>query len=263
MDRKIWSREEFILVMNLYTKIRYGQFNARNAEVIKYANLLGRTPGAVAYKLVHFSGLDPFHKNRGLKGLANPGNNAINIYNEFVSNWDVMLYDSEVLLANYQNKKIEDVFLEKGDFKKINTDLLIGKEGIDIERFVKTRVNQSIFRKVVLNNYSNSCAICGLDIEDMLVASHILKWSENHGQRLNPENGLSLCNIHDKAFEIGYIGIKSNYKIIISNQLALSNEKETFNALFKRHENQSIILPDKFYPNILFLEKHFSSTFKK
>jgi putative restriction endonuclease len=77
MDRNIWTREEFMVVMNLYTKIPYGQFNAKNSEVIKLANLLNRTPGAVAYKLVHFSGLDPYHKNRGIKGLSNPGNNAI------------------------------------------------------------------------------------------------------------------------------------------------------------------------------------------
>lgn len=263
MDRKNWSREEFILAMNLYTKIRYGQFNARNSEVIKLAKLLDRTPGAVAYKLVHFSGLDPFHKNRGLKGLANPGNNAIEIYNEFKNNWDEMLYESEVLLAKYQNQTIEDVFLEKEELKKINADILLGKQGIDVQRIVKTRINQSLFRKVVINNYSNSCAICGLDIEGLLVASHILKWSDNQTQRLNPENGLCLCNIHDKAFEVGYIGIQNDYKIIISKELNQVKEKETFNALFKRHENKCINLPDKFYPNITFLEEHLSYTFKR
>ena len=30
----------------------------RSAEVKKYAHYLGRTPGAVAYKLVHFAGMD-------------------------------------------------------------------------------------------------------------------------------------------------------------------------------------------------------------
>ena len=74
-----WSRDEFMLVMNLYTKLRYGQFNYRNIEVIKLAELIGKTPGAVAFKLVHLSRQDPKHKDR-VKGLANPGKNERQSY---------------------------------------------------------------------------------------------------------------------------------------------------------------------------------------
>lgn len=260
MKRPKWTREEFMLVMNLYTKLRYGQFNYHNAEVIKLASLIGKTPGAVAFKLVHLSRQDPKHKDR-VKGLANPGNNAIEIYNEFASNWVEMLYESEVLLAKYQNKKVEEIALDLHDIEYIDRDVLKGKEGLDIERLVKTRVNQSLFRKVVLNNYSNSCAICNLNINSLLVASHIIKWSSNQINRLNPENGLCLCNIHDKAFELGYIGIRSDFKILISPYLNHIEEKETFQAFFKRHEYHSIKLPDKFYPNPEFLEQHFKTTF--
>lgn len=256
-----WTRDEFILVMNLYSKLRYGQFNYRNTEVIKLAELIGKTPGAVAYKLVHLSSQDPKHKDR-VKGLANPGKNAIEMYNEFANNWDEMLYQSEVLLAKYQNKKVEEIALDQNEIQEIEKDILIGKEGKYIERIVKTRVNQSLFRKVVVNNYSNSCAICSLDIQSLLVASHILKWSENEEHRLNPTNGLCLCNIHDRAFELGYIGIKTDYSILISDELKKSKDKETFSSLFGRHENKSLILPDKFYPNTVFLESHMSNVYK-
>lgn len=257
-----WTKDEFMLVMNLYTKIRYGQFNAKNAEVIKLAKLIGKTPGAVAYKLVHLSSQDPYHRERGIKGLNNPGKNAIEIYKEFSENWDEMLYESEVLLAKYQNKTIEEVFFEKDEVEKISSDMLEGKLGSDVQRFVKTRVNQSLFRKVIINNYSNTCAVCGLNIDSLLVASHILKWSEDQNQRLNPQNGICLCSIHDKAFEVGYIGINSNYRILVSNQLESIKDKETQFALFQRHENKSIILPDKFYPDVVFLEKHLNYRFK-
>lgn len=256
-----WTRNELMLVMNLYTKLRYGQFNYRNAEVIRLAELIGKTPGAVAFKLVHLSRQDPKHKDR-VKGLANPGKNAIEMYNEFANNWDEMLYESEVLLAKYQNKKVEEIALDQNEFQEIERDILSGKEGKNIERIVKTRVNQSIFRKVVVNNYSNSCAVCNLDIPNLLVASHILKWSENEEHRLNPTNGLCLCNIHDRAFELGYIGINTNYSILISNELKEVKEKETYTSFFGRHENNSIILPDKFYPNPDFLESHLNSTFR-
>lgn len=262
MENRLWTREEFMLILNLYTKIRYGQFSATNSEVKKYAHYLGRTPGAVAYKLVHFAGMDIAHKGR-IKGLTNPGPKAIQIYSEFNENWDEMLFESEQLLAKYENKKVEEVTLGKDEIKKLNADILLGKNGEDVQRLVKTRVNQALFRKIIINNYSNSCAICGLDVQSLLVASHILKWSQSQSQRLNPENGLCLCNIHDKAFEIGYIGIRNDYQIVISKELGLSKEKETIKALFNRHENQKIILPDKFYPSINYLEEHFKSTFKK
>ena len=248
--------------MNLYTKLRYGQFNNKNVEVIKLANLIGKTPGAVAFKLVHLSRQDPRHTDR-VKGLNNSGKNAVEMYNEFVNNWEEMLYQSEVLLASYQNKSVEDIILEKNEIENIKQDILSGKEGSDIDRIVKTRVNQHLFRKVILFNYSNSCAICGLNIDSLLVASHILKWSQNQKERLNPENGLCLCNIHDKAFEIGYISIDENYKILLSAELNAIQPKSTFDALFKRHDNQSIILPDKFLPNTSYLNLHYSTTFKR
>lgn len=258
MSRRLWTRDEFILVMNLYTKIRYGQFNNRNPEVIKLAKLINKTPGAVAYKLVHLSSQDPYHQNRGIKGLANPGKNAIEIYREFRENWDEMLFQSEVLLAKYKNKNIET------EHPEWNDDYLKGlrKKGLDKERLLKTRVNQSLFRRIITNNYSNSCSVCSLNIDKLLVASHILKWSENEKERLNPENGLCLCNIHDKAFEDGFIGITGDYKINISEDLA-SIPEETYVALFKRHQNQKIIMPDKFYPNKEFLDYHYSSNFRK
>jgi len=259
MDRDLWTREEFMVVMNLYTKIPYGQFSATNSEVKKLAVLLNRKPGAVAYKLVHFSGLDPYHKSRGIKGLANPGKNAIKIYNEFQANWVEMIYESEILLANLQKGEIEDFHNETT--VKIDKDILLGKFGEDKQALTKIRVNQSVFRKIIVNNYFRSCAICGLNIPDLLIASHILKWSENKDERLNPTNGICLCNIHDKAFENGYMGIDSSYKVSISSRLELIKDKETYIALFKRHENNSIHLPDKYFPNIDFLGSHFTNVF--
>ena len=134
--------------------------------------------------IVHLSSQDPYHQNRGIKGLANPGKNAIEIYSDFQENWDEMLYQSEVLLAKYKNKTIEQ---EYSEWEDADLEILKNKKGIDKERLVKTRVNQSLFRRIITNNYSNSCSVCNLNIDKLLVASHILKWSENQKERLNPE----------------------------------------------------------------------------
>lgn len=256
MKRELWTRDEFILVMNLYTKIRYGQFNTNNSEVQKLASLIGKSPGAVAYKLVHFAGLDPFHKERGIKGLANPGKKAIEIYNDFQGNWNEMLYESEVLLANYKKTTIENIFFSENELAKIKE-----KEGIDVKRFVKTRINQTLFRKIVMNNYANTCAICGINLPELVIASHILKWSENEKERLNPSNGICFCSTHDRAFELGLMGINSEYKILFSNELDKISNKNTLEYVFHRHNNTSIIMPDKYFPNKDFLAIHFQERF--
>ncbi len=41
--RRLWSREEFILTLNLYLKMTFGQMNQSNPKVKKLAELLGRT----------------------------------------------------------------------------------------------------------------------------------------------------------------------------------------------------------------------------
>lgn len=261
MERQLWTREEFMLVMNLYTKIRYGQFNVNNSEVQKLASLIGKSPGAVAYKLVHFAGLDSFHKERGIKGLANPGIKAIAIYNEFQENWNEMLYESEVLLAKAQNTTVEKNFFSEKELEKIEEHKIGDKKGLDVKRLVKTRVNQTLFRKIVTNNYSNTCAICGINLPELVIASHILKWSENENERLNPTNGICFCNTHDRAFELGFIGINTDYNILISKKLKEISDKKTLELVFYRHEKTKLIMPDKYFPNKLYLDIHCQNRF--
>ena len=46
----LWTRDEMILVLNLYLKIPFGKMHKGNPNVIKMAHLIGRTPDAVAYR---------------------------------------------------------------------------------------------------------------------------------------------------------------------------------------------------------------------
>jgi putative restriction endonuclease len=64
---------------------------------------------------------------------------------------------------------------------------------------IKARVNQNIFRQIVIANYSNKCAITGIDIPGLLLASHIIPWAKNEVERLNPENGICLSPPNDTA----------------------------------------------------------------
>jgi hypothetical protein len=59
MMRENWNREELIVAFNLYCKIPFERITSRNPEIINLAKIIGRTPSAVALKLVNFARLDP------------------------------------------------------------------------------------------------------------------------------------------------------------------------------------------------------------
>jgi putative restriction endonuclease len=81
------------------------------------------------------------------------------------------------------------------------------------------RVGQSFFRRSVLASYNETCCVCGINIADLLVASHIVPWSVSADLRLDPENGLCLCVLHDKAYDRGLLSLSAELQILISPRI--------------------------------------------
>lgn len=208
MAKNLWSKEEMILVLNLYLKIPFGKMYAGNEDVIKIAHLIGRTPNAVALRLVNYASCDPRLKQRGIVGMSHGGKKCEEYWNEFAETPEKLLYESERILAQYEGTSVEKKY-EK-ELKDMPSDI-VG----DIKlRQVKTRINQNVFRQIVLANYDYKCALSGIDISELLVASHIIPWSENQKERLNPENGICLSSLYDKAFDQGLIGFDNSCKVL-------------------------------------------------
>lgn len=157
------------------------------------------------------------------------------------------------MIANLEEKPIEQTF----DF-----DISKLPVGRDKERLVKTRVNQDFFRSSVLGLYQFKCCITGLNIPELLVASHIKPWKDDFENRTNPQNGLCLNTLHDKAFDKGYITITTEYRVKTSKHLDDFNSKAN-EELFIKYENFPIDLPEKFLPKKEFLEYHYEEVFKK
>ncbi len=93
------------------------------------------------------------------------------------------------------------------------------KEEFINNREVKTRVNQNIFRLMILANYNQQCALTGIDLPELLLASHIKHWSSCKEERLNPENGICLSALYNKSFDQGLIGFDSNYYVLLSSRI--------------------------------------------
>ncbi|GAB3640656.1 HNH endonuclease [Spirosoma arcticum] len=243
-----WTREELILAFNLYLKLPFGKIHKGNEDVKNLAAILGRrTPDSVAIRLTNFANVDPYHQKRGVKGMDGGRKQVEPIWNEFINNQEELVYESERILADYQHTTIEETYPEiEFDLKGLKGEVRI--------RAVKVRVNQSVFRQMILKTYESRCAISGIDLPELLVAGHIVPWAENEHERLNPKNGLCLSNLYDRAYEKGLICIDTDYKILISSRLKVGSAKKFYQDYFGRYENQPIRVPKTYQPKREFLE---------
>ncbi len=226
-----------------------------NPEIINLANLINRTPSSVAYKLVNFASLDPSLRERGIKGAYNVSKLDSEIWNEFFNNLDTLPYKSEILLAKNRHKSIE-----------IPNNLFeteIERTGKTREKIVKARVNQSFFRSSILASYNNTCCITGIQHHEFLIAGHIKPWSIDEKNRLNPRNGIAINALHDKAFETGLMTITTDYKIKISPLLYKQRKSKSIENYFLSLDNNDIILPSRFLPDIEFLRYHNEFKFRR
>jgi putative restriction endonuclease len=243
-----WSREELILAVNLYCQTPFGKLHSRNPEIIQFANLIGRTPNSVAYKLVNLASLDPTLKIRGIKGASNTSRLDKQIWAEFFENLEELSFQSEILKANFQKSKIETT--------PTGSDIDFPEEGKTRDQMVKARLQQSFFRNMVLASYNFTCCITGIQNPSLLIAGHIIPWGVDANNRLNPSNGISINPLHDKAFECGLLTITPEYTIKISSKLFNDKNKPQIEDLFLKYHGHPIILPTKFLPDRTFLEYH-------
>jgi putative restriction endonuclease len=130
------------------------------------------------------------------------------------------------------------------------------REGKEKLREVKARINQGFFRKMLLATYETQCCVTGLNIPDVLRASHIVAWSDDEENRLNPANGLCLSATYDAAFDRHLISFDEDYRMIFSPQLKEYYSNNAFKTQFLAFEGQRISLPKRFCPDQAFLEKH-------
>ncbi|MDX1628481.1 MAG: HNH endonuclease, partial [Fulvivirga sp.] len=112
MARRNWTKKELILAFNLYLKLPFGKMHRGNPEIIHLANLIDRTPSSVAMRLTNFASIDPYHQARGVTGLPGGAKQCQPIWDEFNSNREDLLFESERILAKLENLSIENKFAE-------------------------------------------------------------------------------------------------------------------------------------------------------
>ena len=133
---------------------------------------------------------------------------------------------------------------------------LAGKQGEDVVRSVRVRINQNVFRRVILKLYNQSCCITGLNVPEINRASHIIRWADNDEKRLDPTNGLCLSATYDAAFDRNLISLDDDYRIILSRKIRDYTTNVTVKEYFVKKEGMMIKLPERFKPNKEYLATH-------
>lgn len=132
----------------------------------------------------------------------------------------------------------------------------IDDEGTEKEVRAKRRVGQDVFRSMLLEIYDRKCCLTGLEIPEVLRASHIIPWAERVKTRLNPENGLCLSATYDAAFDKHLISFDEDYRLVLSPRIKEEYSSDAFKTHFRDLEGTRIILPEIFQPSQEFLANH-------
>lgn len=253
MTRRPWTRDELLIAFNLYCKTPFGRLHRNNPDIVEAASRLGRTPSAVAMKLVNFASLDPTHQQRNVSGLRNASRLDREIFHEFSSNWEELVIESEEALERITPRSLEGI---------VEDDIKIPEGPTDRQQLVRVRIVQGFFRAAVLASYENQCSMCGITISELLNASHIIPWRQTANRRADPTNGIALCGLHDRAFDRGLVTISDKYEIIVSDQLRIERPSDVHRVALIAIAGSQVTLPHRFRPDPDALKFHRQNIFR-
>ncbi len=136
-----------------------------------------------------------------------------------------------------EKNEIDDIFRIAGifngeeDLKSQSVDKIVNLDSKDIdpkftENLIKSRAFQHQLRKEVIKFYGDKCVLCGIDIDNLLIVSHIKPVNQDKQNAGKVKNTLLLCSLHDSMFDKGLISIDKEGSIIISEILKNSQSKK-------------------------------------
>jgi putative restriction endonuclease len=128
-------------------------------------------------------------------------------------------------------------------FAELTTSL---PRATEAERLIVQRVGQNLFRNALLDYWRGRCCVTGLEISELLRASHIKPWAlcTTDAERLDVFNGLLLAPHLDALFDGGWITVLQNGDLFASASLPSSarillalNDSLAIQGLRREHES--------------------------
>ncbi|MFL9841467.1 HNH endonuclease [Sphingomonas sp. ST-64] len=244
-----WTEAETKRALFLYFQLPFGQLHRKNSEIIALAASLSRTPSSVAMKLANFASLDPKIVESGRKGLAGASALDRQVWNEFNADWTKLIVESASHESGggLDDSKVRDA--------QVSFRYEPPEGATTVRTEIERRVGQTFFRRAVLANFENTCAVTGIEEPRLLVASHISPWKDDAFNRHNPRNGLCLSATFDLAFDKLLLTVLPDFTIRLSSQLTKGATSDT-RAYFGPYEGRKLRTPTHLTPDPAFLTAH-------
>ena len=256
MAQDRWTRMQQLIALRLYMRMPFGRLHSKNPEIVELAEWIDRTPSAVAMKACNFASLDPTFRETNRTGLTKVSKADEELWNEFKTYPERVALEMEAAFAQL------DPTTAAAEEAAITPPIGEPPAGeTETMRLVRTRRVQSFFRAAVLTSYESRCSLSGLAIPELLVASHIIPWSQNVERRADPTNGLCLNALFDRAFDRGLISFDDNLKVLISSRLRDVTTTANLRCSLDEIAGEELRLPERFQPDAAAMAFHRSTVF--
>lgn len=249
MARHVWSNDETLMALRLYMLMPFGRIHAGNPDIQALADLVGRTPAAVAMKMLNLASFDPVIRDSGRVGLTSASKLDGDIWRKFNARLNDLYWASEQagkrLTESAPDAKLPDIIIAQ---QMRGPTEVIGEAPI--------RLVQRFFRTAVLASYDNKCAVTGIDKLELLNASHIIPWKIDENRRSDPHNGIALSALHDRAFDRGLISFDAQNRLLISDRLKQGQPNKVIRSSILDFEGKTLEVAQRFAPDPTALEYH-------
>jgi HNH endonuclease len=143
---------------------------------------------------------------------------------------------------NYSQTPDNGPYIETGE-KKSNTS---------------HRIGQGRVREDALRRYGQKCSLCDIDNPKLLVAGHIMGWSNSKESRGEPGNVILMCALHDSLFGRGFMSLDpKSYSIVFSEQFSQNALREI------RSITTGFRKPSRDWPDPSYLRWHKKNVFRR
>ncbi len=115
---------------------------------------------------------------------------------------------------------------------------------------VTSRVGQGAYRKRIIHRWEYQCAVTKFNKIEILIASHIIPWSESTDmERLDVHNGILLSPVYDALFDKHLISFDHKGGIILSDSIEEQSYKKIGVTGKEKIQNLSLY-------NFAYLDRH-------
>ncbi|WP_375294245.1 phosphorothioated DNA-binding restriction endonuclease [Caballeronia sp. PC1] len=167
---------------------------------------------------------------------------------------------ARLLLAAHFPESIHSDILDAVGLALDDEAALTACDGINVAR----RRRDPEFRSDVLTAYQYRCALCDLDLRigNMTIgleAAHIM-WHQANGPDV-VENGIALCCLHHKLFDIGAFTLSDDLRVLVSEK---AHGTQRFDEVLLRHHGGPLNAPVRreHHPEQRFIDWHREQVFK-